>query len=280
MHRINIAVLSAVTLLVACGSLRSGDAERLLRERVGSGEPVYLRVFMPPYEGTDQTTALAQLGLIAFTAGDFAKDRQSRSGVTAAGTALGLSLKDGDLVTGKLCDVVFGTISMLGKAEGDSVKVVQATYGLRHAAPTPLLDKVRGTKAIDADACDPAKVYPRQAQFVRTAGTWRLNNPPKIPAGLSTAVRYDYDKVGRRTGATNEMTILQPVDPDGDPVDVSWTGELFDGKRLAPMTMLKAAGLKATFPGMSGAIVFAIARDRFGGVDTARFCFRSDEFSC
>ncbi len=275
-----IAAALSATMIAACGSLGSGDAERLLKEQIGSGEPVNLSIYVGRYSGGEQVAELVRLGLIQQPATDARTGTQEPTVLTPAGVSLGLTFSDREWVTGKLCDITFGMIKEFRKAKGDSVPVVKATYVLRHSGPTPLLEKVHGSKAIAADACDISKEFPKQAQFVRIAGAWRINNAPKVPGNVITKVNYQYGQFSAPTGAINEMTINKPVDPDGDSVTVTWEGLEFNGKALEPMTTLKPAGLTATFPGMSGAVVYAIARDPFGGVDSVRFCFASRGFSC
>lgn len=276
-------VTAALTglLTLACGGVGSGDAERMLRERVGPGEPVYFDTYVGGYSATDRIKEMVRLELIEYVEGDFFRDRKGKVTVTAVGALLGIELAEQDYLRGKLCEVAFDSITHLGKPSADSVRVVVVDYVLRHAAFTPLLERLRESTLIDRETCDSAKTYGQQAQFVHVAGGWRLNNPPVIPdSGTRTTVQYKYDDSGRRTGAENEMSIPVPTDADGDSVTITWSGEVYDGKGLVLMNALKPAGVTATFPGMSGAVVYAIARDRFGGVDSARFCFQSRQFSC
>lgn len=275
-----IDALAMSALLTACGSIGRGEAERLLRERIGAGDEVRLNTYVGSYTATEYINDLVRLGIIEFTPGEITKDHVGRATVTAEGARLGAALQEGEILGGKLCEIVFGAVTRLGKPSGDSVAIVEVDYVLRHANDTPLMAKLRGSKAVSPSECSADTTFVQHGQFIRGSDAWRLNRAPVISNQLTTTVQYEYDRFGSRTGAMNEVKILAPTDGDGDSVTVTWSGSEFTGKELAPMTTLKSAGLSATFPGMSGAVVYAIARDRWGGVDSVKFCFESSRFSC
>jgi hypothetical protein len=168
----------------------------------------------------------------------------------------------------------------LQEVASDSISVMESDLEFRHDEFTELLARLRGSSALDASECDTTKVFRRRGQFLRRDRAWQLNAPPEIPQGGSMTVKYEYDDSGRRSGASNEIDLPAPTDPDGDSVTVSWIGLSFNGDSLVPMTALRTDGLTASFRGTGGARVLAIARDRWGAADTAEFCFESQYFRC
>lgn len=278
--------ISAFPLLLAaaaCAGLSNEDAAQLVREATAPGTAVEYVRYLGGYSPGDDALDLERLGLVTLTAGDIRSNRPLRVSLTPEGARLGLALEprdDGYLLRGALCRIVFADAGPLKEVASDSVRYLAADLEFRHGEFTELLQRLRATRALDPPQCDTAAVLRRQGQFLLEKGTWRLNAPPRIPGNVSTSVSYEYDNFGSRTGAKNELRIPAPIDPDGDSVTVVWFGRVFNGDSLVPMPDLQSSGLTATFRGLSGALVLAIARDRWGASDTAEFCFQSRRFSC
>ena len=74
--------------------------------------------------------------------------------------------------------------------------------------------------------CDPERRFDREIVVVKRSEGWLVNHKPEVPEpGQSMITEFEYDELGRVTGAVTTLTIPGPLyDPDGDLVEVKgWT---------------------------------------------------------
>jgi hypothetical protein len=288
-----MTILGLSALLACSRSLSPERAAEMLRTEYDTPEPVY-------WHGSNGTRlgGLAQMGLVSYKPGDFLTRVSEQLSLTPEGERLGLDATADTIpdpshpyvsytVRGKLCDIVFGEVATVQPIARPDTSAFDVAYTLRHANPTELLARIRGT-ALDGGKCDSTEVYTRRAVFVRVADGWHRNRPPAFPESIhsESKTEFDYDDRGRLVGAVTRLkTEATATDPDGDSVTHRWTGWLFRGDSLIP-AQLEVSGNEVKWrtcilmgePG--GGVIELIASDPWGDSAWVRFCFRGGGFGC
>jgi hypothetical protein len=288
-----MAVFGLAALAACSPSLSPDRAAEVLRAEHASPEAVYWNGALE-----DDLGGLARLGLLQYKPGDFFRALSEQLSLTPEGERLGLQATADTFpdrshryvsysVRAKLCEIVFGEVTTVQPVPRHDTSAFEVRYTLRHASPTELLRRIRGT-SLDRGDCDSTAVYEKRAVFLRVPDGWHRNRPPVFPESIrsESETEFDYDDRGLLVGAVTRLkTEARATDPDGDSVTHRWTGRLFTGDSLIP-AQLEVSGDEVkwrTYILMgepAGGIIYLIASDSWGDSASVRFCFQGGGFGC
>lgn len=279
-----LLLLVALTNASCQRTLKPETAAEMIRKELAADQPVTDWV-----NGVPVLAKLDKLGLLTFKLKDGWSSWAKDITLTAKGKQMGLVvMDDGDGVTGRICDVMFGKVEALRELEKQEPRAMEADYTVVNGNATEFLSTLQSLDVAPDKKCNPADVTRKKAHFALVKGDWRVNHPPAFPAPMKTsaATRFEYTRDGLLNGAFTTLKVEgQPTDPDGDPVSLSWKVYNSDGSTSDPK-MLTGSGLSVTWHRLvtqgqpDGGVVSFVAHDKWGDSVYFDFCVQGYGFRC